>query len=373
MANNLAAFTPIKFSLKLVELLYNDTLYTSITNTKYEGAIKDSGDRVRVRTAGRISLSDYTKGMTLVKQDLNPTSEDLVIDQAKYFSFGVDDIDEIQNDISAITDYAMKTKMQMSELIDTDLLSYMSKGVRASSMIGTAYATGTVAIAATTGVVTGTTTVFTAGMVGGIFTTPTVTVVVNGVTIAKSFIVTSFASGTSITIQDLDNPVYTGGLVSAGATYSIAGAVALAITKSNVYAQIVALRTALGQNLAPKEGRFLVVNSQFEGVLLQSPEFIPAVQSAYDSVIQKGLIGSIAGFKIFTSELVSGNNSTGFFFIAGTKDYCAFALQIMKTSVVPSEADPNSFVSTAKGLLVYGRKIFSGNRQLGAVLRATLA
>jgi len=45
----------------------------------------------------------------------------------------------------------------------------------------------------------------------------------------------------------------------------------------------------------------------------------------------------------------------------------------MKTSVIPSEADPNSFVATCKGLLVYGRKIFAGNRARGAVLRATLA
>jgi hypothetical protein len=77
MANNLAAFTPIKFSLKLVELLYNDTLYKSITNTDYDGEIKEAGDRVRVRTAARVSLSNYTKGQVLVKQDLNPTSEEL--------------------------------------------------------------------------------------------------------------------------------------------------------------------------------------------------------------------------------------------------------------------------------------------------------
>jgi hypothetical protein len=92
MAQSLAAFTPIKYSLKLVELLYNDTLYPSITNTKYEGMIKDSGDRVRVRTAAKITLSAYTKGMTLVKQELNPTYEDLLIDQNYYFSFGVDDV-----------------------------------------------------------------------------------------------------------------------------------------------------------------------------------------------------------------------------------------------------------------------------------------
>lgn len=364
MANLMTAFTPIKYSLKLVELLYNDTLYTSITNTNYEGAIKDSGDRVRVRTAGKITLSAYTKGMALSKQDLTPTSEDLIVDQQQYFAFIVDDIDAFQNDITAITEYAKNTKNDMAALIDTDLLAYMAKGVNSANMVGTAYATGTVGVAATTGVVTGTSTVFTAGMVGGIFTATGLT---------GSFLVTAFSSTTSITIKDLDGVAYTGGVLTAGAAYSIAGAVAIALTKSNVYAQLVSVRTQLGKSLASKDGRFIVVNAQFEGLLLQAPEFIPAVQGAYDSVVVSGLIGKIAGFQVFTSELVAGDNTTGYWFVAGTKDYCSFALQIMKTSVVPSEADPNSFVSTAKGLLVYGRKIFAGTRSRGAVLRATLA
>lgn len=365
MAQSLAAFTPIKYSLKLVELLYNDTLYPWITNTNYEGTIKQSGDRVRVRTAARITLSTYTKGMTLVTQDLNPTSEDLIIDQQKYFKFVVDDIDKIQNDIAAIAEYASNTKRDMSELIDTDILDYMRKNVSGDSVVATAYSTGTVAVAATTGVVTGSGTTFTAAMVGGLFKATGQT---------AYYLVTAFSSATSITIADQgDNTVYTGGVIGAGATYTLNGATALALTKTNVYQYIVQLRTELGQALAPKEGRFLVVNSQFEGLLLQAPEFIPAVQTAYNNVVEKGLIGSIAGFKVYTSELVAGNNSTGYWFVAGTKDFCAFALQIMETVVVPSSSDPNSFVSTCKGLLVYGRKVFAGNRARGAVLRATLA
>jgi hypothetical protein len=104
MTNNLAAFRPIKFSLTTIDLLYNETLYKNITNQKYEGTLKSSGDRVRVRTGHKISMSPYTNGLVLVKQNLNPVSEDLIIDQAQYFAFGVDDVDKIQNDISAINE-----------------------------------------------------------------------------------------------------------------------------------------------------------------------------------------------------------------------------------------------------------------------------
>lgn len=360
----MAAFTPVKYSLKLVELLYNDTLYPSITNTNYEGAIKDSGDRVRVRTAGKIAMSAYTKGMLLVKQELTPTYEDLIIDKQYYFSFGVDDIDKMQNDIVAITEYAKNTKNDMEDLIDIDILSYMAGQVKSANMIGTAYATGTGAVAATTGVVTGSGTTWTAGMVGGIYTSASLGSV--------SYRVTAFSSTTSITIKDLDGVAYTGGAVSAEA-YSIAGAVAISLTKSNVYQYIISLSTALGKSLSPKSDRFLVVNSQFEGLLLQAPEYIPAVSDAYSNAVQKGLIGSIAGFKVFTTENVYGDNTTGYWFVAGNKTFCSMALQIMKTSVIPSEMSEDSFITTCKGLLVWGRKVFLGNRGHGAVLRATLA
>ena len=89
----MTAFTPVKYSLKLIELLYNDSITPVVTNTNYEGTIKDSGDRVRVRTAGKISLSVYTKGMVLVPQELTPTYEDLIIAKQYYFLFGVDDVD----------------------------------------------------------------------------------------------------------------------------------------------------------------------------------------------------------------------------------------------------------------------------------------
>lgn len=359
----MAAFTPIKFSLKLVELLYNDTLYPFITNTNYEGQIKEAGDRVRVRTIGKISLSAYTKGMQLVKQELTPTSEDLIIDQQQYFSFGVDDVDKIQNDISAITEYAATTKRDMAALIDSDILTYGRKSVLAANMLGSSYSTGTAAVAATTGVVTGSGTTFTSAMVGGIFV-PSST--------GASYLVTAFSSTTSITVKDLDGVAYTGGVI-ADAAYSIAGATAVALTKDTIYGKLVDLGVLLDQSLCPQEGRFLVVNGALKGALRKAPEFIPAVQGAYDSVVKKGLLGEIAGFTVFQSELVSGNNSTGFWFLAGTKDFMSFATQISKVSVVPSEADPDSFITTCKGLLVYGRKVFAGNRARGAVLRATLS
>jgi len=299
MAQSMAAFTPIKFSLKLVEVLYNETIYTMIANTKYEGEIKNSGDRVRVRTAAKISLSAYTKSMTLVAQDLNPTTEDLIIDQQYYFKFVVDDIDKIQNDIDAINEYASNARMDMSELLDTDLLAYARKNVDGRNAVGTDYSTGTIGVTTGTGVVAGTGTTFTAAMVGGYFS------VDSGVT---NYLVTAFTSTTSITVTDLDGVAYTGGTIATSTAYEIYAATAIALTKSNVYQYLVQLGTVMSQRLTGRDGRFIVVNAAFEGILRQAPEFIPAVESAYTDVVKAGKIGRIANFDVIFSELVDGDN-----------------------------------------------------------------
>lgn len=363
-----AANTPIKFSLKLVNVIYNETIYPLITNTSYEGEIKNEGDRVRVRTAGKINLSTYTKGMTLVSQSLAPTSEDLIIDVLRYFKFVVDDIDKLQNDINTMDEYAQNAKSDMSELIDTDILSYGRRNVFGLNAIGTDYAVGTASIAATTGVVTGVGTTFTAAMVGGMLR-------ITGHPTDKHYIVTAFTSTLSITVTDLDSTAYTGGTLAA-TTYNIKAATALALTKSNIAQHLIQVSTVISQNTKNRTApRWIVVNALLEGIIRQAPEFAPAVNRAYDEVVRDGniAIGRLSGFNIVFSELIDGNNTTGFFFLAGTKEFIAFAAQIMKVAFVDQSNDPNSFMSTCKGLLVYGRKTFEQNRYRGAFLRGTIA
>lgn len=363
MANALTPFTPKKYSTKLVELLWNESIRARVTNSDYEGEIKQAGDRVVVRTAGKITLSQYTKGMSLSTQDLNPTSEELIVDQQYYFKFIVDDVDKMQNDIDAINVYAANSKRDIDELIDTDVLSYAWKQVEYRNVIGTNYSTGTVSINSGTGVVTGTGTTFTAAMVGA---------VLKAVGHTVGYRISAFASGTSITVVNMDGTAYTGGTIT-GAAYVIYAATAVAVDKTNVYAKVVDLKTALTKGLAPRDGRFLVVNAEFEGVLLKAPEFIPAVGDAYESAVKQGMVGRIAGFQVISTELVAGDNTNGYYFLAGDKAFVAFAMQILDVVVIPSSIDPNSFVSTCKGLVTWGRKVFEGNRRRGAYLRATLS
>ena len=256
----------------------------------------------------------------------------------------------------------------MSEVLDADLLSYGRKSVYFSNAVGTNYSTGTASVAASTGVVTGTGTTFTAAMVGGIF---------KHAGLSKGYLVSAYTSATQVTIVDQgDNTVYTGGAIApdaADTTYVIYAATHAATTKSTIYADLLRVDAALNAQNVPRGNRFIVLNASAESVLKAAPEFIPAVQSAYSGVVERGVVGMIAGFKVVFSQLVDGNNTTGYWYLAGDKQFLSFASQIMKVSVIPESSDPNSFVTTLKGLLVWGRKVCEENRKRGAVLRAVIS
>jgi hypothetical protein len=60
------------------------------------GDIKNQGDRVHITGIGRPTINNYTKGLTLTTEYLNDNTQELIIDQAKYFDFLIDDIDNKQ-------------------------------------------------------------------------------------------------------------------------------------------------------------------------------------------------------------------------------------------------------------------------------------
>ena len=61
VSNNLQStgFIPEIWSGKLVEKFYASTVLAAISNTDYEGEIRDKGDRVKIRTKPTITIRNY--------------------------------------------------------------------------------------------------------------------------------------------------------------------------------------------------------------------------------------------------------------------------------------------------------------------------
>jgi hypothetical protein len=116
-------FIPEIWSKKLIEKFYDATVLAAISNTNYEGEIRNQGDKVIIRTIPSLSINDYASGQTLVNQLPESTTVELLIDKGKYWSAILDDVQNVQSDIELMNMWAQDASEQMKIAIDVDVLS----------------------------------------------------------------------------------------------------------------------------------------------------------------------------------------------------------------------------------------------------------
>ena len=137
-ANNTSKFIPQIWSGKLVESLYDATVFGEIANTDYEGEIKDHGDEVIIRTVPAITIRNYVKGQNLTYEQPESANVSLKIDQGKYFGFKVNSIDKYQSDLNLMDDWATDGGERMKIAVDTDILGAIYTDAHADNAGATA-------------------------------------------------------------------------------------------------------------------------------------------------------------------------------------------------------------------------------------------
>jgi hypothetical protein len=116
-------FIPEIWSGKLQAKFYKTTVFSEISNNDWEGEIKGQGDKVKIRTIPTITISNYTKGMNLTNQVPDSAPVELNIDQGKYFSLVLDDVDAVQTDLKLMDIFTNDATEQMKIAIDGDILN----------------------------------------------------------------------------------------------------------------------------------------------------------------------------------------------------------------------------------------------------------
>ena len=101
-------FIPTIWSENLFSELDKQYIAVANCNREYEGDIREQGNTVKICGLGTITVSSYTKNANMkTPETLSDTACDLVINQAKYFNFQIDDIDRAQA-TPRLMDAAMK-------------------------------------------------------------------------------------------------------------------------------------------------------------------------------------------------------------------------------------------------------------------------
>ena len=136
-------FIPEIWSGKLIENFYDATVLAAISNTDYEGEIRNMGDTVNIRTTPEITIRDYVKGQTLTVETPDKPKIQLVIDKGEYFACVEDDIDKIQTDVNLMDtwskDASERMKIKIDQRVLTDLLpdiGSFNKGATAGEQSG---------------------------------------------------------------------------------------------------------------------------------------------------------------------------------------------------------------------------------------------
>lgn len=102
-----------------------------VINHDYEGEIAQYGDTVHIGSLAAPTISNYVKNVTAINpQTLNTTDQALLIDQAKYFAFEVDDVDarQVRDDGQLLTKAAYLAAQGLAAAADAYVSGLMVAG-----------------------------------------------------------------------------------------------------------------------------------------------------------------------------------------------------------------------------------------------------
>jgi len=135
----LEAFIPEIWSAKLFVRLRKTLVAASIVTREYEGEITAFGDTVKINEIGPVTVNDYTKYTSLTWQELDAAQKELKIDQAKSFSFTVDDIDTAQQKPKVMNAALSEAAYAIADTIDQFILGLNTEaGVLNTTNLGSA-------------------------------------------------------------------------------------------------------------------------------------------------------------------------------------------------------------------------------------------
>jgi len=134
-------FIPQLWSNKLNAKFYANTMLAEISNTDWEGEIKNQGDTIRIRTAPSITINDYAgAGTTLSNEVPAPVYSDMQINKGKYFSVQVNDVLAHQADMDLMNMFTDDAAKQLKIAIENECFFnwFVTEGADAANSGATA-------------------------------------------------------------------------------------------------------------------------------------------------------------------------------------------------------------------------------------------
>lgn len=120
------AFSPVIYSKKVQRAFRKSSIVEDTTNTDYWGEISSMGDSVRIIKEPDIDVSSYARGTQLATQTITDQDFSMVIDQANYYQFAIDDIEAAHSHVNFQDMTTDRAAYKLRDHFDAHVLGYMS-------------------------------------------------------------------------------------------------------------------------------------------------------------------------------------------------------------------------------------------------------
>jgi hypothetical protein len=299
-------FIPVLWSTKLIEKFYASTVLAAISNTDYEGEIKNKGDTVVIRTKPTITIKDYLADGLLTVERPSSNIVELKIDKGKYFNLILDDVMEIQADLNMMNMWSDDAAQQFKIVVDAEILKALL-GQAAPENKGTL--AGKISANVNLGV-----------------------------------------TGTPLQVV-ARNPAATAG-------------------KVEIVDLLVRLGQVLDEQNVPEQGRWVVLPAWISSQIKMSELRDASLTGDATSILRNGRLGMVDRFTIYVSNLLPSGVAAGlaageWVIYAGTQHALTFASQINNVETLRSEM---TFGQILRGLQVYGYKVLDGKALAQAIV-----
>jgi len=130
-------FVPEIYSKKVQIALRKAAVAEAVCNTDYMGEISSFGDTVNIIKEPQIAVADYTRGLAVTSTDLTDQELVLTVDQAKSFSFKIDDLEKRFSHVNFQAIAADNAAYALRDAMDSNILAAISAGATANTGMGT--------------------------------------------------------------------------------------------------------------------------------------------------------------------------------------------------------------------------------------------
>lgn len=130
-------FSPVIYSRKTLKFFKTASVADEVTNTEFEGEIRDYGDTVRITKEPEIDVYDYKRGQEGQDQDIDDEDTTLTVDQAKVYRFKQDDIEKRQSHVNYAGMAVGSAAYALRNTFDKDVLGHMLANSTVATSTGT--------------------------------------------------------------------------------------------------------------------------------------------------------------------------------------------------------------------------------------------